>query len=424
MSEVIAIPALLGSALWILLLIEALIRGRGHRSFLCDEPPEIEGEWPALTVVLAARDEAEHVSGSVGSLLEQDYPRLRIVAVDDRSEDGTAEQLALFAARDERLEVVTIRELPPGWLGKTHALQRGAGRSQAEWILFTDADVLFRPRALRRLVALAERRQADHVVIAPDDPAPAQRSVGERIFLAMFALLLILGREPWRLANPRSRSFLGIGAGNLVRRRAFEDIGGFEPIRLSVDDDIRLGQALKWSGWRQILASGRDAIAVRWQEGLGSFFRGLEKNAYAAAGFHLGALPLGLALLVVPCAGPHAGVWGGPLWLRVISGLGLMAAVGWFGLGYRSTRIRPGYALTLPIGWIFLTIAFLRSLWVTERQGGISWRGTRYGISKLREHLHERRAWMGARWRARRPSRDRAAVAGEGSGAYDAARSK
>ncbi len=405
-------PALLGSLIWIFVCLEALVRRPAHRNFLCEEPDFEPGPESTLTVVIAARDEAAHITQSVNSLLEQDLPGLRIVAVDDRSVDDTTGLLERLAADDDRLEVVTIRELPAGWLGKTHALQRGAQRAQSEWILFTDADVLFRPGALRRLMGFAERHGADHVVVGPDDPEPNRRSIGERIFLSMFTMLLILGREPWRLANPRSRAFLGIGAGNLVRRRAFEDIGGFAPIRLSIDDDLRLGQALKWSGWRQIAASGRDCIAVRWQEGLRNLLCGIEKNAYAATELKAWALPLGIGLGSILCVAPHLGVWVGPTWLRAISGAGLIAAVAWYALLQRSTRIPPVYALALPVGQLLLAIAFVRSGWITERQGGVVWRGTHYPLAELRAHLRERRIWMRERWRSRRAPDEASVAAG------------
>ncbi|MEQ8765059.1 MAG: glycosyltransferase family 2 protein, partial [Planctomycetota bacterium] len=330
-----------------------------------------------------------------------DYEGLRVIAVDDRSTDGTRERLRDLAESDDRLEVVAIDALPDGWLGKTNALHQGAGRARSDWLLFTDADVRFDPSALRRLIAFADRESADHVVVGPDDPAPETRSAGERMFLALFGMLLILGREPWRLANPRSRAFLGIGAGNLVRRSAFLEIGGFEPIRLSVDDDLRLGQALKWSGYRQRFAAGRDCIAVRWQEGVWGMLRGIEKNAFAAMDFNPLGPFLGLLCAWVLCVAPLAGLAFGDWIVRAISLVGLLACFGWFRMIERSTRIPPVFALTLPLGLGLVWFAVIRSMVLTLRRGGVVWRGTLYSLALLKGHIRERRRWMRARWRAR-----------------------
>ena len=129
-----------------------------------DPPP---GGWPALTVVVPARDEARGVEASVRSLLAQDYPELRVVAVDDRSTDGTGAILDRVGSDEPRLRVVHVGELPPGWLGKNHACASGADAASDGWLLFTDGDVIFAPGALRRAVAYAGRHGLGHLVALP-----------------------------------------------------------------------------------------------------------------------------------------------------------------------------------------------------------------------------------------------------------------
>ena len=132
--------------------------------------------WPVgesrVTVVVPARDEAGDIAACLTSLLAQDYRNLHIVAIDDRSSDGTGAIMDELAAREsKRLSVLHVAELPAGWLGKTHALAMGAQRAiamhQPDYLLFTDGDVMFQPQAVRRALAQAVATQADHFVLVP-----------------------------------------------------------------------------------------------------------------------------------------------------------------------------------------------------------------------------------------------------------------
>jgi cellulose synthase/poly-beta-1,6-N-acetylglucosamine synthase-like glycosyltransferase len=127
--------------------------GHADRRALVPLPPAPPGPLPSVTVVVPCRDEARGLARAVTSLLAQDLPELQVVAVDDRSTDGTGEILARLAAADPRLEVVSVAALPDGWLGKNHACHAGARRARGEWLLFTDADVVHAPDAVRRALA-------------------------------------------------------------------------------------------------------------------------------------------------------------------------------------------------------------------------------------------------------------------------------
>src|SRR5690606_31145145 len=146
------------------------------------------------------------------------YPDFEIVAVDDRSTDATGAILDRLAAEDPRLRVVHIAELPPGWLGKNHALWLGARESTGQWLLFTDADVVLEPTALGRAVEFARTRGLDHLTVAPQLVLP---SLAVQAFVGTFLTLFSLFARPWRCRDPRSRAHLGIGAFNLLRREAY-----------------------------------------------------------------------------------------------------------------------------------------------------------------------------------------------------------
>jgi glycosyltransferase involved in cell wall biosynthesis len=388
---------MLGASAWLLLLAGFIIYRRSivRLKNLPSDPPE--GGWPTLAVIFAARNEAAMVEKATRSLLAQDYPGMELIAVDDRSTDGTGEILDALAREDPRLRVVHVHELPPGWLGKNHALQAAAGSTSAEWLLFTDADVVFAPGALRRSVGWACAKGLDHATLAPDT---LTESFSERVFMTMFCLIFALTSPPWLAVDPRSKVAIGVGAFNLVRASAFRAIGGFQHIALSIDDDLRLGQALKFSGHRVGLALGQGDVSVRWHAGVGGMIRGLEKNFFAAMDFQLVLVPAALVFIAVIGVMPFVGLFVGPWWARAVCGSGIAAAVAILAAGRGQIGLSWYHALFLPFGALAFAVALLRSTYITLRNGGVDWRDHHYPLKELKDHVRRRNAWAKDVWRA------------------------
>jgi glycosyltransferase involved in cell wall biosynthesis len=390
--------AILGSfaAVGYIALWAGLLRHRETAVFLKELPAEPPaGGWPSLAVIFAAKDEGAAVERAARSMLALDYPGLEVIAVDDRSADATGAILDALAAEDARLRVFHVRALPPGWLGKSHALQMASEATSAEWILFTDADVLFEPTALLRAVAWAVWSGLDHLIATPD---VLTESLGERMFLAMFSLLFAFRAPLWKVANPRSKVALGIGAFNLVRAEAFRAIGGFRRLALSVDEDMRLGEALKFAGYRAGVVLGHQAVLVRWQVGLGGMIRGLEKNSFAGLDFRLtnsAAIITGiLALGVLPYLGLFVGSWH----TRIVCAAGVGAAALILGAVRGQGGLAWYHALFLPIGALACALSLVRSVWLTLRRGGVRWRDHVYSLDELRAHVRLRNAWLREVW--------------------------
>jgi hypothetical protein len=389
----------LGSLFWIVQFAEA-IRYRRQAVWLNALPPDLaEGDWPSVAVIFAARNEAAMVERATRSLLAQDYPDLALIAVDDRSTDGTGAILDAIAAEDARLKVIHVDQLPAGWLGKNHALHLAAGAHAARWLLFTDADIVFAPETLRRAVALAEREHFDHLAVAPDT---LTESTGERVFMAMFILLLNAYAPPRKVKDPRSKAAAGVGAFNLVRAEAFRAIGGFRRLSMSVDEDIRLGQALKYAGYRSGMALGKAMISVRWQVGLGGMIRGLEKNFFAGAGFRLLFVAVAVIVLLVIGVAPHLGLFVGPWWTRATCAIGVGTTALILALWKRQAGVAWYHALILPVGAIACIVALVRSAVVTVRRRGVRWRDHHYPLDELRAHVRLRNAWTREVWRSTR----------------------
>jgi glycosyltransferase involved in cell wall biosynthesis len=340
---------------------------------------------PRLSVVVPARDEASGIGRAVGSLLAQDYPDLEVIVVDDRSSDATGEVLRELAARDSRLLTMRIDELPAGWLGKNHALWRGAGLATGEWILFTDADVVFAQGALRRAVGYAADEGLDHLTLAPRLVA---RGFWLRAFIAFFAYAFVALWGAYLANDPKTKRGVGIGAFNLVRASAYERIGTMRALSLRPDDDIRLGRRLRAFGFRQRVLNGNELLSVEWYPSLGAAISGLEKSMYSSMDYRIVDAVAALLFLAATMLWPFIGI-------IVLGGVDrlLLAVVVlclWTGLieTYRQAigPLSPSallVALALPVSAALWGYAIARSVYVAETRG-VRWRGTTYPLSLLR----------------------------------------
>jgi hypothetical protein len=399
----LAVSAIAGAALaaWAALFWAALRVRRAVE----DLPPAggaPRGGWPSLSVIVPCRDEAAGVEEALASVLAQDYPGLEVVAVDDRSSDGTGRVLDAVAAARPALAVEHVTALPPGWLGKTHACEAGARRAHGAWLLFTDADVVLAPGALRAAVAHAEARGLGHLVVTPALVAPG---FAERAFVSFFAALLAVGFRPAQLRRARTRAFAGVGAFNLVRAEAWRAVGGHRALAYEVADDVKLGLVLRRSGVPQGVAQGAGFLALRWQPGFRASLRGLVKNGFAGLEYRWGRVAGVAAALALLGAGPWVGVTAGPSGARA-AGLAALAAA-WLvhgGAARRSARgsgwegaCATGCALLL--GGVLVASAALASA-----RGAVVWRGTRYPLRELRAQCVRARDWPAERavgWPAR-----------------------
>ena len=331
-----------------------------------------------VTVVLAIRDDGPHVAEAVQHLLAQQHVDLHLIVVNDRSTDDTATILAGLAATHPRLSIVTIAELPPDWLGKSHALHQGAANVATPWLLFTDGDARLSPDALARAIDAAEHTGTDHVSLLPTHRNPS--------FLGQACLLgfqLIVQRRVRAVNATRQRSYVGTGAFNLVKTSAYRTIGGHLPLRLEVVDDVFLGYLLFRTGFRsRVWFAARD-FAIDWGGTPGHLLHVVEKNMFAMLRFRtwLAAILLALTMLVIGAT--FAGPWlaGTAGWLAL--GAYLLTALPAIALA-RRMQWNPLAGLLVPIARIWLPIALINSTFVTLRQGGVRWRGTFYPLRQLR----------------------------------------
>jgi glycosyltransferase involved in cell wall biosynthesis len=352
--------------------------------WLKDFPAVRDEGCPHISVVFAARDEEEKLPAALATLVAIDYPQLEIIAVDDRSTDATSRVLDEFAAAHPQLKVVHIQELPPGWLGKPHALQKAYEVSSGEWLVFTDVDVQFQRDSLRRVVSLVRDRGLDHLALLGD---VKRRGFWDNVLISFFAMGFQLATDPYQVSNPHSRSYVGIGAFQMLKRSAYEACGTHRRLAMEVVDDMKLGKLVKQSGFRSAVAVAQHAVSVEWHNGLRNLVRGVEKNFFAGAQFSLGLAAAQIFALLAMNVVPFAGLFLGHGWIRAFAAIAVLIAL-CFHLGVDVVmQISPLYCLTLPVGAAVFAYMVLRSTVITLRQGGIIWRDTFYPLDELRRGL-------------------------------------
>ncbi|MDB5413191.1 MAG: glycosyl transferase family 2 [Rubritepida sp.] len=330
--------------------------------------------WPAVAVVVPARNEAETIAVTVRSLTAQDYPgALRIVMVDDRSTDGTGDLAR--AAGDQHLLVVTGRGKASGWSGKLYALQQGldavAGEAH-EFLLFTDADISHTPDSLRRLVARATSDRRDLVSLMARLRC---QSTAERWLIPAFVFFFQM-LYPFRWSNdPKARTAAAAGGCVLLRRSAFEARGGLMPIKGRIIDDCALAGLMKSGGGRIWLGLTERVHSLRAYDDIGTIRAMVVRTAYAQLLYHpLVLAGMVLALSLVYLAPPLLAVFGHGT-ARLLGLLAWCAMTVAFAPMLRRFGLSPLRGLALPViatTYLAFTLDSARAEW--RGMGGF-WKG-------------------------------------------------
>ena len=400
------------------------------------EPVSAAGN-PRVSIIVPARNEEETIEQGLNTLLALDYDNYEVIAVNDRSTDRTGAIMERVAesqnprfsqstretghpdqAPDQNqnqnqnqnphpfdglragsvspkngetrvgqprvLRVIHHTELPGGWLGKTHAMWTAANQANGDWLLFTDADVLFKPESLRRALAYAESVPADHVVLFPQ---MIMKRAGEYMMIAFFQTMFMFGHRPWKVADPSTDDHMGVGAFNLVRRRVYDAVGTYEALRMEVLDDMKLGKVVKKAGFAQRNVFGGDLISVRWAIGAMGVVDNLTKNFFAVLSFQWWRTVISAFGLAFLNFGPFVGVFLAHGWARVpyAVALGSMFAI-YVGMSWRSA-VPAYYFLLHPVSTALFIYTLLRSMILTLWNDGITWRGTKYPLDELRKGM-------------------------------------
>jgi hypothetical protein len=385
MTIMVVIILILLCAAWVV-GFAYLIRAIKRLPMFDKQHAPIPGIWPRLSVVIPACNEVANLESAVGTLLRQDYPDLEVVLVDDRSTDGTGELINRLAQRDPRIRTVHIESLPPGWLGKVHALHRGVAQTSGDWLLFTDADVHFACGTLRRAIAVVLHQGVDHLALIP---RTIQKSFWLEVAVSAFGLLFFITTRGASINQADSKAFVGIGAFNLVNAARFHRTPGFEWLRLEPGDDVGLGMMMKQAGATTRLALAYEDLSVQWYPSLAAMFKGLEKNLFGPGShYRWWLLLLQVAMIWIFAAAPCAALVLGiahawvPLWLAGVAAISMHMI---FAVLFVARRPLERLAVLLfPLGMLLISAMMLRAGYQCVKNGGIDWRGTHYPTDQLR----------------------------------------
>ena len=338
-----------------------------------------------VAVVVPARDENGNIGECLDSLIAQQYPRLAIVVVDDDSSDDTAAIVRRFAARDRRVVLMQSPPLPPGWTGKVNACAAGARAvaDAAQWLCFIDADMHAEPALIASAVATAAHDGIDLLTLAPRQEL---KSFAERLILPCGLFLLSFSQNLAKKQSPDSDDAVATGQFMLIRREAYDDVGGHAAVSRSIIEDIDLARLMKRRGHRVLMQDGRALFSTRMYSGWTTLWPGIAKNLVDMLGGPAAtiatvviALTLAWATVLLPAVDLAGCIRGGTdACLAAVPALiGSAAAFGLHIAGTTYFRIPLGYGLLFPLGYTAGALIALDSLrW--RMIGRVRWKGRVY----------------------------------------------
>jgi chlorobactene glucosyltransferase len=339
---------------------------------------------PLVSILIPARDEAARIRLTLEAHVRTNYPACEILVLDDQSTDDTAQQVAIVAAQDPRIQLLAAEALPRGWVGKTWACDQLARQAHGEVLVFTDADVEWLPDALPAVLSLLDALPVDLLTVWPTQRTEtwAERLV---VPLMLFAICAYLPELAVRKAR-----FASLAAANgqclVFRRAAYERIGGHAAVRGEIIEDVALARRIKRQGLRLGMALGGGKIACRMYQGWSEVLHGYAKNIVAGHG--------GRPALLVVSSVIHLGLFVAPwLWLGAAAVAGAWptfwqpALLVGLGLGARAlTAATTGEpvrrAVWMPVAVLLMTAIAGKALWWQLRFGGPEWKGRRISTKR------------------------------------------
>jgi glycosyltransferase involved in cell wall biosynthesis len=370
----------IGILVWSVFLLDGVI---GLRKIDSLENETSMETGPLLSVIVAARNEEQHIKSSIQSQINQSYNNVEWILVNDRSTDATGKIMDDLKEQDSRISVVHIDDLPAGWLGKNHALYKGALQAAGKWLLFTDADVQFNKHAFAKAIHYFERHQLDHLTAAPNLNA---RAFWLKSFVAFFLFGFSYFKRPWSANDPKSKAGTGIGAFMLVSKNAYTAFGTHEKIKMRPDDDLQLGIKLKRAGFRQKIVTALTLIEVEWYGSLEEALVGLEKNTFAGLHYRVSMVFLAVFGIFTTNVLPFITMFSTNKPLAALS----VANIVLCGILYvivirKLTLFSPALFFVFPFTALLFIYSIIRASILTFKRGGIVWRGTTYRLKDLRE---------------------------------------
>jgi len=365
------------------LIARAIAQSRSFRPLRCG--PTLIGSGAQIAVILPVRNESDNVAACLSSLVAQSYPTsdVEMFVIDDHSADDTAEIVARWTEHCGRLHLLPSPPLPAGWIGKSHACWIGARNApaSANWLCFIDADVRCEATLLACALDAATREHLDLLSLAPRHEL---HSFAERLILPCGLYLLAFYQDLRKRQSSHGPDVTVTGQFMLIRREAYEAVGGHAAVRREICEDLALARLIKNSGYKVMLHSGGDLLSTRMYTGWQTLWVGLTKNlvdmlmgpARTVVAAFLAVL-LAWAAIAIPVLDAASCAAGGSCSAFAVALTGSAAILALHLAGTRHFRIPLWYGFLFPLGY---TIGALMALDSVRRrmQGRVSWKGRTY----------------------------------------------
>uniref|UniRef100_A0A7C4ASJ9 Glycosyltransferase n=1 Tax=Desulfomonile tiedjei TaxID=2358 RepID=A0A7C4ASJ9_9BACT len=341
-------------------------------------------DLPLITVIIPAHNEEAAIRDCINSVLTQDYPHVEVIVVDDRSSDATLEIARATCEGRENCKIIRVRELRPGWTGKCHALHTGVQKAAGEWLAFLDADTRLGANALSSTYALAVHHNVSLVTLTPKFVLTNfWEKALQPIFAATCCILFPLGR----VNDQKSPVALANGMFYMIRRDAYEQIGGHDAVKHLAVEDVGMGKRAKAAGLGVLVANGVNLMETKMFDGFRATLEGWTRILSACMDYRMSAIVKYLLMhtavsLPVYCAAlflfaPDAyRMWPSTWFILPAFTAALMVVVPYFFL--KEMGLPPWYGVLLMIGNLFLVWVHAVMLKRVILGDALEWRGTRY----------------------------------------------
>lgn len=339
---------------------------------------------PLISVIVPAHNEQHGIRICLESVFEQDYPHFEVILVDDRSTDNTA-AIARDAARGRNnFTLISVDHLPNGWTGKCHALDRGVSRASGRWFAFLDADSRLHPSALRQCYDRAVRSRVGMLTVSTRF---IMKNFWEKALQPVLASMSLIIFPLADINDPTSKVASANGMFYIIRRDAYDKIGGHRDVKGLAVEDIGIGKRVKAAGLGLVFANGWRMVSTHMYRGASETLAGWTRIISASLNYELPAAIKYLfmhVLMSVPAFifalwayVPGAQEWFPQFWF-VLPAAAVLGVCVITPLYFKCMGVPPHYALLMGIGqlalvWVFLVI--IKKIW---RKDALQWRGTTY----------------------------------------------
>lgn len=370
---------------WLVIVVLTLRGVSRQKSLLATDNLRLTAsDAPLISILVPARNEQDRVlEDCIRSILGQDYGRFEVIAVNDRSTDSTGAILETLAQGDQRLRVIEGEELPPGWLGKPYAMHQALSYASGEWILATDADMIFEPSALRTALERTVEAKGDALTLIPQFEA---HSFWERVMIPTWEWVFLMFTIFYRINDPKSDRAAAIGGFFLMRRSVLDRVGGYERLKDEVMEDVRLADRIKRSRARLLIDRAPTLIRTRMYRTFREMWECSTKNWFSGMNFSFSLALLCVVSMYLGAVAPPLIALAAAIAILFgtdLSSLFIPAALSWvfqvliMAVINRRSGVSPLYALTSPLGLgVIYAMLFDSSIRITTGKG-VMWKGRR-----------------------------------------------